>query len=239
MKGLFAFLSIVLLSVRPGLAEDVSIAVASNFLPAAEEIAADFERLTGHEVTLSHGSTGQIFALISNGAPFEIFLAADRERPFALLESEKASEVRTYARGRLHLVSRRKVTLDSAPEDVIGQNVALADPILAPYGLAATAAMEGLQLDTAAFQPLPVANVAQAATLFATGNADFAFVSASLLPDLNAPFDLALDGLHPPIRQDAAFLKAAAENEAAVAFWEYLFSEDAAKRIEAGGYDLP
>ena len=69
--------------------------------------------------------------------------------------------------------------------------------------------------------------------------ADIAFVAASLLPALNAPYDIPLDGRHPPIRQDAAFLNAADGNEAAEAFWQYLFSDDARPRIRAGGYDLP
>ena len=239
MKGLLSIWLILLSFARAALADDVTIAVASNFLPIAEQIAADFERETGHTVTISHGSTGQLFALISNGAPFDVFLAADRERPAALLESGLASEVRTYALGRLFLVSRKKVLIRDAPEAFIGANVALADPILAPYGLASTAAMEGLGVDTATFQPLPVANVAQAATLFATGNADIAFVAASLLPLLDSPYQLSLEGLHPPIRQDAAFLSTSEDSIAAVAFWAYLLSEKARPRILAGGYALP
>ncbi|MEM9970128.1 MAG: molybdate ABC transporter substrate-binding protein [Pseudomonadota bacterium] len=215
------------------------MAVASNFLPVAEQLAADFERETEHDITLSHGSTGQAFALIANGAPFDIFLAADRERPDRLLAEGLATEVRTYAIGRLVLVSRRRIDENDPQSSFVGESVSLADPMLAPYGKAATAAMEGLNLDTATFQPLPVGNVGQAATLFSTGNADLAFVSASLLPLLNAPHELPLDGLHPPIEQGAALLRRAEGNEAVLAFWEFLFSETSRPRIRAGGYDLP
>ncbi len=239
MKRVFAFIIFGLFAARMSAAAETTIAVASNFLPVAESLVAEFERETGHTVSLSHGSTGQIYALISRGAPFDIFLSADVERPARLLDDGLAVEVRTYALGKLVLVSRTAVDADTVGDAVAGAGVALADPTLAPYGLAATSAMESLNLDTATFQPLPVANVGLAATLFSTGNADFAFVSGSLLPLLNAPHAFPLDGLHPPIRQDAALLGDAKENPAAAAFWAFLTSDEAQASIRAGGYDLP
>jgi molybdate transport system substrate-binding protein len=230
---------LLLLVSRPALAGEVTVAVASNFLETAEDVAAGFKAATGHEVTIAHGSTGQIYAQVEAGAPFDIFLSADARRPELLAEAGLATEVRTYALGRLVLVSKTPVTLEGASEAFAGKTAALADPTVAPYGLAATAAMEKMKLDTATFRPVLVANVGQVATVFATGNADFAFVSASQLPLIDPPFVLDLDGLYPPIVQDAAFLKRAEDNEAAQAFWDWIYSDASRALIGAAGYDLP
>lgn len=232
-------LLLLMLGAGSAFAGGVTVAVAANFLTTAEAIAERFESETGHSVTLAHGSTGQIFAQIEAGAPFDVFLSADARRPELLEESGKAVEVRAYALGRLVLVSKDEVSRDTAAERFVGRTAALADPTVAPYGLAATAAMERLNLDTATFRPVLVANVGQVATVFATGNADFAFVSASQLPQIDAPHVLELGGLYPPIVQSAALLPRASENPAARAFWDWLFSDGSRSLIEASGYDLP
>ena len=237
MMRILVFL--LLLISRPVLAGEVTVAVASNFLETAEDIAARFKTATGHEVTLAHGSTGQIYAQIEAGAPFDVFLSADALRPDLLKKAGLTAEVRTYALGRLVLVSKVAVSRESAAEAFVGKTAALADPTVAPYGLAATAAMERLKLDTATFRPVLVTNVGQVATVFVTGNADFAFVSAAQLPLIDAPFELDLDGLYPAIVQDAALLQRASDNDAARAFWDWIFSEDSRALIGAAGYDLP
>jgi molybdate transport system substrate-binding protein len=233
------FVLFLLLAARTAVAGDVTVAVASNFLTTAEAVAARFEAETGHSVTLSHGSTGQIYSQIEAGAPFDVFLSADARRPELLRESGTAREVRSYALGRLVLVARSAVGLETAAEEFVGKTVALADPTVAPYGLAATAAMERMQLDTATFRPVLVANVGQVATVFATGNADYAFLSQAQLPLIETPYVVDLAGLYPPIVQDAALLPRSDGNEAAQAFWQWLFSEEARALIAASGYDLP
>lgn len=230
---------LLILVAQPLAAGEVTVAVASNFLTAAEELAGRFEADTGHQVVLSHGSTGQLYAQIDAGAPYDIFLSADAARPAELKQSGKATDVRPYALGRLVLVSRVPVDQGTAPEVFAGRTAALADPTVAPYGLAATSAMEKLKLDTATFRPVLVSNVGQVATVFVTGNADLAFVSAAQLPLLDAPFVLELSGLHRPIVQDAALLAHADGNEAADAFWAWIFTEYSRAVISASGYDLP
>ena len=116
-------------------AGDVTVAVASNFLGTAEKLAVLFEAESGHQVVLSHGSTGQLFSQIDLGAPFDIYLAGDAERPALLDQNGKASQTRTFAFGRLWLVSNAPLTLENAAEALVGKTVALADPIVAPYGL--------------------------------------------------------------------------------------------------------
>ncbi len=230
---------ILLVWANAAWAEEVTVAVASNFLTTAQKIATAFETETGHSVAISHGSTGQLYAQIDLGAPFDIFLAGDEERPALLQAAGKTSKTRIYALGRLSLVSTTPISIETAPDQVQGKTVALADPTVAPYGKAATRAMERLALDTAAFRPVLVGNVGQVASVFATGNAEMAFVADSQVSLLNAPHVLALDTLIPEIRQDAAFLNRATGNPAAAAFWSWLASDKGKAEIAASGYGLP
>lgn len=218
-------------------AGEVTVAVASNFLTTAETLSETFEERTGHTVILSHGSTGLLFAQIEAGAPFDIMLAADTERPARLRAEGKAVKVATYAVGKLALVGRVPIARENIGEALAGHTVALADPTVAPYGKAATRAMERLSLDTATFRPVLVANVGQVASVFQTGNADFAFISASQLPLIDAPFVMDLEGIAPEVPQDAALLKS--DDPAIDAFWQMLFSDEGKRLIQAAGYATP
>ncbi len=238
MKILASLLVVLAALPRPALAEEVLLAVASNFLTAAENLAEVFEATSDHSVVVAHGSTGALYAQIVSGAPYDVFLSADAERPRLLAASGLAADVKTYALGRLVLVSKAALDPGAVAEAFAGRPVALADPLVAPYGAAAISAMESLRLDTATFQPLLVTNVGQVATLFVTGNADFAFLAEAQLPLLVAAEVTALDGRYPAIRQDAALLARSEANPAAAAFWAFLSSEAAAEIIAANGYDL-
>ncbi|MEM8803864.1 MAG: molybdate ABC transporter substrate-binding protein [Pseudomonadota bacterium] len=218
-------------------AEDVVVAVASNFLSTAEEIVAEFEAETGHDVMLEFGATGLLFAQINSGAPFDVLLAADATRPAELVASGQASDVATYAVGSLVLLASEPVSIDTVADVIAGETVALADPILAPYGNASIVTMERLGLDTATFQPVLVANVGQVASIFAAGDAAFAFAAASSVAELAPEHVLELEEIAPPIRQDAALLSP--ENPGAAAFWDWLFSERGRASIAKAGYRLP
>ena len=235
-----AFASLVL-ACWAGLATaaDVTLAVSSNFATTALKLAAEFEDETGFSIGISHGATGHLYTQVVRGAPFDVLLAGDAERPALLLANGRATETRAYAVGRLVLVSRDPLTRKSAALVLEGKNVALADPIAAPYGKASTRAMERLKLDTADFKTLLVINVGQVATLFKTGNADAAFLAASQVPFLDAPEVFDLEDLIPDIPQHAAFLARASENEAAHAFWDWLATASAQDLIAESGYDLP
>lgn len=230
------FALIALVWGQVAVADEVMVAVASNFLTTAERISAAFEAETGHDVVLSNGATGLLYAQISNGAPFDVFLSADTERPERLLAEGRALAVKTYAVGTLVLLSNVAVTVETAPEVFRGRTVALADPTVAPYGRAATRAMEALSLDTATFRPVMVANVGQVASVFATGNSDLAFVATSQRDRVEAPHVLRLDGIAPEIRQDAALLS---DDAAARAFWDFLSRPDTLALIAEAGYDTP
>ncbi|MDJ0639319.1 MAG: molybdate ABC transporter substrate-binding protein [Paracoccaceae bacterium] len=233
-RWVFAFIAVIWSGAA--LAGEVTVAVASNFLTTAQKIGAAFAEETGHSVTLSNGSTGLLFAQISNGAPFDVFLSADQERPARLLADGRAIDVQSYAVGGLALISREPLAAEDAPAAFAGKTVALADPTVAPYGRAATRAMERLRLDTATFRPALLANVGQVASIFQTGNADFAFVAVAQLNRIDAPQVLLLDGIAPEIIQDAALLSDA---EAARAFWDWLARPETAELIVADGYARP
>jgi molybdate transport system substrate-binding protein len=145
----FVFLQIALLiSIQ---AAEVTVAVASNFSLPMRKIVAQFEAESGYKVRLSLGSTGAFYAQIKNGAPFHLLLAADQETP-ARLEKEGLGLTGTrftYAQGRLVLWSRQAGRVD--PEGEIlktghFQKLALANPKLAPYGVAAMETLQSLSL---------------------------------------------------------------------------------------------
>ena len=238
MRTIALALFTVAFAVRPAVSEEVLLAVASNFVTAAEVLAEAFEAETGHSAVVSHGSTGTLYAQIVSGAPFDVFLSADVARPALLRDSGLATAVSTYAVGRLVLVAGSPIDLENAEAAFEGQRVALADPLVAPYGAAAISVMENLELDTATFQPILVTNVGQVATLFVTGNAQLAFLAEAQLPFIGRAEVTRLDGLYSPIQQDAALLARAGDNPAAAAFWAFLASDAAAQLIVANGYDL-
>ncbi|MEO1789652.1 MAG: molybdate ABC transporter substrate-binding protein [Pseudomonadota bacterium] len=223
----------------PAAAADAVVAVAANFLTTARALEATFEADTGYDLTLAHGSTGRLYAQIINGAPFDLFLAADAARPEALKVGGAAVAQRTYAVGQLVLVARGAEAY--RPADLVrGQRVAMANPELAPYGAAAFEALEALGVMNKDFDPVLGDSVGQAATFLATGNADLAFLAASQLdmldPGLTA---FAMAGLHAPVRQDAVLLARGDDNPAARAFFDWLGGPEARAIIETSGYSVP
>lgn len=223
------------------------VAVAANFSEAAERLAADFGGAAGHEITLAAGSTGKLYAQIRNGAPFDVFLAADRLRP-ELLErgglAEPGSRV-TYAVGRLTLWSAdpNGVAADGRVTLREGKfrRLAMANPELAPYGAAALRALLALGLhDGLRSRIVTGENVGQAHALAATGNADLGFVALSYaLSARNRSRGSRWDvpaRLHDPIRQDAVLLRRGRGNAAARAFLAYLRTAGAREIIESFGY---
>ena len=223
----------------PARADEATVAVAANFLTTAETLAELYEYKTGHVILLAHGSTGRLYAQIRNGAPYDLFLAADAERPGLLDDEGLAADRMTYALGRLVLVSR-----EAAGEDVAavlaGRRIALADPAVAPYGVAAMEVLKAAGV--AANDPGLVFgdSVGQTAALFSTGNAEVAFVALSQVPLLGEGTGVHdLEGLYTPIRQDAVLLNRGRDNAAAAGFLAFLAGDEAAATIRAAGYGVP
>lgn len=232
------------LSATHALAGTVTVAVAANFTAAANEIAAAFAEETGHEAVLSFGSTGQLYTQITQGAPFEVFLAADQERPARVLEEGLAVEGSdfTYAVGQIVLWSA-DAGLVSGPETLEAgefDKIAIANPETAPYGLAALQAMDALGVAKTLEAKIVQGNsIAQTYQFVETGNAELGFVALSQIAGNEAGSRWVVPGdLYDPIRQDAVLLVKGEENPAARAFLEFLRAPAATEIIEAYGYGV-
>lgn len=234
-------------------ADEVQVAVAANFTAPMQKIAAQFEKDTGHKAVLSFGATGKFYAQIKNGAPFEVFLAADDETP-ARLEKENGilpGSRFTYAIGKLVLWSAKPAIVDNQGEVLKKggfDHISLANPKLAPYGLAAVETMKALSAyDTLAPKFVQAENIAQAYNFVATGNALLGFVAYSQVLDEHGQLKggsvwLVPGKLYSPIRQDAAILEKGTVNgkakPAAEALVKYLKGDKARAVIKTYGYDL-
>jgi molybdate transport system substrate-binding protein len=224
-------------------ADSVTVAVAANFTKVAEELAPLFTAETGHEVVYSFGATGQLYTQISQGAPFEVFLAADDERPTKAVAEGLAVEgtVFTYAVGALALYS---TSLDlSDGKAVLAADgfakLAIADPATAPYGRAAMEALDALGLTTAVTPKLVTGeNISQTLQFIETGNAELGFVAASQVVGKSGVWPVPAD-LYQPIRQDAVLLKTGEAHPAAKAYLDFLKSDKALAVITAAGYAAP
>ena len=245
-----AVYSIALLLTGAGAqGDEVLAAVATNFLNVASQLEPEFEAQTGHDLRLVAGSTGKLYAQIVNGAPFEVFLAADQERPARLVAEGLALEAsrRSYAEGRLALWSPRSefVAADGARTLRAAEfrRLAIANPDLAPYGLAAREVLANLGLERQLKGRLVLGeNIGQTLALVATGNAELGFVALSQLGSLrgrvNGSHWIVPRSLHSPIRQDAVLLAHAAERPGARAFLDYLRTPAVKDRIRSHGYDV-
>ena len=238
----FAFFLIAVFSAHAG---SVRVAVAANFRMAMLEIAEKFEAEQGHVVTLSTGSSGQLFAQISNGAPYDVFLSADQERPEKLVEAGLAlpDSRFTYAAGRLYLLlpkAGRNLTEDPELSDV--QRLAIANPRTAPYGAAAMQAMSKLTFPSGDPQIAEAQSVAGVNAAVAAGAVDAGFAAYSTvsgIPDADRSGWLVPADYHAPILQDAVLLNRAADNDAAIALLDWLRSDRAKEILLSYGYDVP
>jgi molybdate transport system substrate-binding protein len=229
-------------------AEEVRVAVAANFTAPMQQIAAEFEKDTGHKTQLVFGSTGKFYAQISNGAPFEVLLAADAATPSKLVSegSAVAPSRMTYAIGKLVLWSSKPGLVDdqgAVLRKADFAHLAYCNPALAPYGAAAVQAMRSLGVFDALRPKLVQGeNITQAYQFVASGNADIGFVALSqVLKDGKLTAGSAWivpAGLYEPIRQDAVILDKGRGKPAAEALMKYLKGEKARSIIKSFGYEL-
>lgn len=241
--------AIACLSVNPlALADEVQVAVAANFTAPMQEIAQAFEQDTGNRVVAAFGSTGQLYAQISHGAPFEVFLAADATTP-ARIEQDGLAVTGTrftYATGALALWSA-DASLISDGEQLLRsgsfQHLAIANPKTAPYGLAAKQVMQRLGLSAALAHTLVEGqSIGQTYQFVASGNAELGFVALSQVYrngeiTTGSAWQLPAE-LYEPIHQDAVLLDKGADNPAAAALLSYLKGKRAAAIIRSYGYGL-
>jgi molybdate transport system substrate-binding protein len=229
-------------------ADEVQVAVAANFTAPIKDIAVEFEKDTGHKVTASFGATGAFYTQISNGAPFDVFFAADDKTPIKL-EKENAivpGSRFTYAIGTLVLWSSKEGYVDDKGEVLktgTFEHVSVANPKTAPYGTAAIQTLTKLGL-LETLQPKFVQgeNITQAYQFISTGNAELGFVALSQVYKdgkiTSGSAWIVPDDLYESIRQDAVILTKGSNNPAAKALVDYLKGPKAAAIIKSYGYGL-
>ena len=247
MKNALFFASTVSFSLFAH-ADEVQVAVAANFTAPMQQIAAQFEKDSGHKATLAFGATGKFYAQIINGAPFEILLSADDETP-ARLEKEGLGIVGsrfTYAIGTLVLWSANPTLVDTKGEILKSgdfKHLALANPKTASYGTAAVEAMTKLGLMTS-LQPRFVQgeNISQTQQFIMSGNAELGFVALSQVYKdgkiAGGSAWIVPANLYQPIQQDAVLLSKGKNKPAAFALLAYLKGDKARAIIKSYGYEL-
>ncbi len=247
MKPLGILVPIILTFAQsPARADDIQVAVAANFSAPMKQIAALFEQETGHKVLISSGSTGKLYEQIKNGAPFQVFLAADDKTP-AKLDSELltvAGTRFTYAVGKLVLWSAKPGFVDGKGEVLrqsAFQHIAVANPKLAPYGAAAIETMTKLGV-LAGIEPKIVLgeNISQTQQFVASGNAELGFVALSQVMKDGKSVDGSMwvvpADLHSPICQDAVLLATGKGKPAAEELMKFLKGDKARAVIASFGY---
>lgn len=243
-------ISLILLTIivfnSPSYAGETLVAVATNFSVPAKEIATAFTTFSGHTVRLSFGSTGKLYAQISHGAPFEVFLAADNQRPRMAIDEglAMAGTDMCYAQGKIVLYSN-DVTLIDKQANVLKQaqrfqKIAISNPKTAPYGEAAITLLQTLGVYQSLKNKLVMGdNIGQTYQFVMSGNAQLGIIALSqiILTEGGSRW-IVPDNLYDGIEQDAVLLAKGAQNPVAKEFLDFLQSPTAQAIITRYGYGL-
>lgn len=236
--------------LAPAQTKTLRIAAAADLQPVLPTFIVNFEKSSGAKVEVSYASSATLATQILNGAPYDLFLAANRDFPQKVVDANLALESSpvTYAQGSLVLWARRGVLSDpltmQALTDPAIHRIAVANPVHAPYGAAAVAAIHSLGL-TDALQPKLVfaENIAQAAEFGQSGNADCALISKTIAitPTLQQAgrFVVVPTSAYPPILQGAVVLRNATEKQMALDFLHYLQSPSGRNQLASSGLEPP
>ncbi|RTL39403.1 MAG: molybdate ABC transporter substrate-binding protein [Rhodocyclaceae bacterium] len=249
-----SFRSLALFAVLAGSsllaqAEEVSVAVAANFTAPMQKIAAEFEKATGHKAQLVFGSTGKFYAQIKSGAPFQVLLAADDETPAKLVKEGDgvAGSSFTYAIGKLVLWSPKAGVVDDKGDVLKAakfEHLSVANPKLAPYGLAAMETLKALGLaDSLQPKIILAESIGQAQQFVSSGSAELGFIAYSQIHKDGKLIDggsywLVPSKYYSQIRQDAVVLNKGKGQAAVTALTAFLKSPAAAAIIKSYGYEL-
>ena len=227
-------------------AEEILIAVASNFSAPMAEIIGHFEAATGNKVNMSVGASGRFFAQISNGAPFQLFFSADQDKPQRLEEAGLTvpGSRFTYAIGRLVLWSADEELLEENTEVLYTdkfQRLALANPRLAPYGQAAVEVLQELNLvERTQSRWVMGENIAQTYQFVESGNADLGFVALSQVSGAQGFIKgsgwILPGNLYAALRQDAVILRPGQDCQACQQFMVFMQTLQVRQVIENYGY---
>jgi molybdate transport system substrate-binding protein len=230
-------------------ADEFNLAVATNFHDTAKKLVNLFTKRTGHQAIITAGSTGKLYnQLKEKKAAFDVLLSADIETP-QLIEQQGLGVANTrfsYAIGKLVLWSPQEGLVDAKGE-ILQQgkfeHLSLADPQVGPYGVIAQEAMTNLNV-WEKLQPklLLHENMTKTYQTIKTGESQLGFVALSMLnPNqrIVGSFWVVPTNLYTPIEQQAILLPAGKNNQAALAFLDFLKTPRARNTIESYGYGLP
>ena len=237
--------------LNEAIADEIKIAVASNFYPTMKELVTHFESITPNSdttnnIVLISGSSGKHYAQILNGAPFDLFFSADKLRP-NMLEKEEVFNNQsrfTYALGKLALWSPFNEYVDSDGQVLYTDDfrfLAIANPKIAPYGAASKETLTSMNLWQDMEEKLVRGeNIAQTFQFAKSGNAKLGFVSYSQILSLNSSSEgsywLVPQDMYQPIEQQAILLK---DSSLGKDFLSFIKSNEALDIIKRNGYDLP
>jgi len=240
-----------LLAFQAAQAQEIRVAAAADLKFALDELDAQYEKQAGKKIDVSYGSSGNFFAQIQNGAPFDLLLSADIEYPRKLAAAGLAEPgtLYEYAVGRIVIWMPADARADLAKlgwkallEPGV-ERIAIANPEHAPYGRAAVAALRNAGVYEQVRRRLVYGeNIAQAAQFVASGSAQAGILALSLAvsPPMRdgKRWEIPAD-MHPPIEQGAIILKSSKDKEGARAFLAFLKSDAGRKILESYGFVLP
>jgi molybdate transport system substrate-binding protein len=243
---------VLCLWVSAARAAEITVAAASDLNFAFKEIVAGFEKKTGNTVRLSLGSSGNFYAQISNGAPFDVFFSADIGYPKKLEEAglTEPGTLYMYAVGRIVVWAPKGSPIDVGTLGIKGlqhpsvQKIAIANPKHAPYGRAAVAAMEHFKVYDAVKDKLVLGeNISQTAQFVQTGGADIGVIALSqavapAMKETGTYWEVPLEA-YPKLEQGAIILKAAKDLKTARVFLDYVKGPEGAGVFRRYGFYLP
>ena len=246
LRRMFLFVVVAACALTSHAQQTVRIAAAADLEPVLPAILAQFTTQTGIHAEASYKSSATLAAAIINGAPFDLFLAADLSFPQKVIAAGLAEESApiTYARGTLVLWTRNdsryhQLSIDSLRDPAL-KSIAIANPEHAPYGRAAKAALEHFDLYDMVKPKLVIAeNIAQTAQYAESGNAELGFISltSALTPQLKSAghyIEVPREA-YPPILQGGIAIKNSQNAQAARQFLDFLASASVVHQLEAGG----
>ncbi len=242
--ALAAAATLSVLLAAPALAADTQVAVAANFTAPAKEIADAFAAKTGHHAILSFGSSGQFYTQITHGAPYEVFLSADADRPKkAEQDGVGIPGTRfTYAIGRLVLWSATPGLVDDKGAVLSTgkfEKLSIAEPSAAPYGVAAVQTMTKLGVYSRLQSKIVKgSSITQAYDFVRTGAAEVGFVALSQVINDSGSRWVVPTADHAPIDQQAILLWTGDKSVAARAFMAFLKGPEARAVIKKYGYEV-
>ncbi|MDR4479892.1 MAG: molybdate ABC transporter substrate-binding protein [Nitrospira sp.] len=232
-------------------AEEVVVAAASDLNFAMKELSAEYEKQSGHHVKLSLGSSGNFYAQLQQGAPFDLYFSADIGYPKKLEEAGLTvpGTLYRYAVGRIVLWAPKTSPLEvsrglTVLREATIRKIAIANPKHAPYGRAAVAAMEQVQVYAEVKQRLVLGeNISQAAQFIESGACDVGIIALSLamapaMKRAGTYWEIPAD-LHPPLEQGAIIMKQSKNQEIARQFLEFMKGAQGQEIMTRYGFTLP